>query len=186
MSTVRRKSGTQRGFALLVILLIIAVAAGTVGIALRDATTGLAEVGGAKSTEIVYSDLTRGLSVAMEKISQTDPVALIDTTNRWDIFANPPSPAFITPATDTRLGAPSGAPYGVEIEIGLRPGQRTNPPPGEDVRTTYGYVVEVQLQASINSGPPASWLSTNAGVVPAVERVSVGVRIPEVLSHSNN
>jgi hypothetical protein len=178
----------ERGFALVTVLLIIALVAATVGLALREATTGLAEAGTSKSAEIVYADLNRGMSYVMQQFAQVDPFTLVDPTNRFDIFKSPPDVPFISPnaclppcTQVTALGGvvSAASPYAIPITVGLRPGQKTEPPPGEDVRTAYGYILEVQLQADIDT-------AQSAGTAPAQERVTVGVRIPKVLSHSNN
>lgn len=173
-STVHRRRKGQRGFALIVVLILLALLAATVTLALRDASTSLAETARSKSSEIVYADLSRGLSDAMAQVESIDPVALIDPNNRYDLFKNPPDPAFPVVLS----AANAAGTYAVPITVGLRPGQRTQPPPGEDVRTSYGYVIEIQLQADVDT-------AAAPGLAPAQERVSVGVRLPGVLSHSN-
>jgi hypothetical protein len=182
-----RKSG-EHGFALLTVLLIIALVAATASLALREATTGLAEAGTSKSAEIVYADLNRGMSYVMQQFGQIDPFTLVDPTNRFDIFKSPPDGPFISPnscaapctqVTALNPAVSAASPYAVPITVGLRPGQKTEPPPGEDVRTAYGYILEVQLQADIDT-------AQSSGTAPAQERVTVGVRIPKVLAHSNN
>jgi hypothetical protein len=188
------KRSSSRGFALLTVLLIIALVAATVSLALREATTGLAEAGTVKSAEIVYADLDRGITQAMQQISSIDPFTLVDPAISFDIFQTKvaPNPPFIAPPGPgctlpcTAVGVLAGnatpnTPFAVPITVGLRPGQKTDPPPGEDVRTAYGYIVELQIQADIDTTQ-----SGNQGLAPAQERVSVGVRIPKVLSHSNN
>jgi hypothetical protein len=180
----RRKRG-ERGFALLVIVLIVALLAATVTLALREATSGLAAAGGAKSAELVYADLQSNLKGAITTIAMTDPLTLIGAQETYDIFLTPPgSPITLNAPLAANSALPTGAAgslYGIPVTVGLRPGQRTDPPPGEDVRTTYGYVVEVQLQADLDTTD-----ARNGGAVPAQERVSVGVRIPQVQSHANN
>jgi hypothetical protein len=194
MLEVRTKRGRRkgaRGFALLVIVLIVALLAATVTLALREATGGLAAAGNAKSAELVYADLGGGLSQAFATIAATDPSALVGVGETYDIFAacavatptchsgQPFQPGLYLQPQTTAQTADSNSLYGIPVSMGLRPGQRTNVT-GEDARFAYGYVVEVQLQADVDQNDPR-----NGGAVPAQERVSVGVRIPMRQSHAN-
>jgi hypothetical protein len=179
--------GSRRGFALLVVVIIVALLAATVVLALREATSGLAAAGSAKSAELVYADLNGGLSQAINVLAQTDPITIVNPVQSYDIFndvtGGPARPFKAGVALQPLNVAPTGTVnslYGIPITLGLKIGQKTEPPPGEDVRVNYGYIVEVQLQADIDSNDPR-----NGGAVPAQERVSVGVRVPMQQSHSN-
>jgi hypothetical protein len=187
----------QRGFALIVIVLVVALAAATVSLALKEATSGLAEAGGAKSSELVYADLNTGLAAAIAELaSNGDLRDLADRSNplsRHDIFNTPPDPPFKMPnasaaylarnAANGIITPDANAVYGVPVTVGVRPGQKTNII-GDDVRSSYGFVFEVQLQADLDT--TGLYLGLNNGTVPAQERASVGVRIPQIQAHSNN
>ena len=168
---MRRRSKDERGFVLIAVLLILAVIVATVGITLREAGAGLREVRSVKSRELVLAAMEHGLNDVMDQLQAMDPAALADPQNNWDIFdAAAPGQALVGPSSYPTTGDYANA---MEVRVGIRLAQRTRPPPGEDVRTTSGHVVEVQLSVRMNSfGAEAE------------ERAAVGLRVPQVASHA--
>lgn len=161
----------QRGFVLISVLLVLTVMVATVGVTLREAGAGLREVRSVKSRELVLAAMEHGVNDAMDRLQAMDPAALGDPRNNWDIFdAAVPGQAFVGPVPYPTTGDYAGA---MQVRVGLRQGQRSRPPPGEDVRTTYGHIVEIQLSVRINSfGAEAE------------ERAAVGLSVPQVSSHA--
>jgi hypothetical protein len=183
---------TTRGFSLLAVLLILAVLVGGLMTVLHDAGLGLREHGQARSKEMIAGAMEHGLTEAMDALQVMDTNALVRAlaaagatgSGQWDIFADWTNESFVcgTPAPPCggsgTLSYPppgSGSPYTGElaVRVGLRLGQKTSAPSGEDVNSAYGYVVEVQLAVS----RAGSFADT-------AERASVGIRIPTVYSHS--
>lgn len=181
-------SGAERGFTLIAVLLILAVLLGGLLAVLHDAGIGMREFGSARSKEMVAGAMEYGLSEAMDVLQTTDPTQLIDMlgdpTQDRDIFTSWGNNSFIcrNPAVlcTSRASYPypppgSGSPYAGElaVRVGLKLGQRTRAPAGEDVNSAYGYIVEVELAVSRANSP-----------ADAAERTTVGVRIPHVYSHN--
>jgi len=173
----RRTKKGERGFVLIAVMLIIIVMVATAAVTLREAGSNIKEAAHGRSRETVRSAMTHGLNVALDQLQLMDPARLADPTQNWDIFGRP-APGVGLPI-DGRVQELSYPPRGdqqgtLTIRIGLRPGQRTRAPAGEDVRSSYGQIVEVQLG-----------VSSNRVGGEAEERVAVGVRIPHQTSHSN-
>ncbi|MFO0726908.1 MAG: hypothetical protein U1E65_24195 [Myxococcota bacterium] len=170
----KRPQREQRGFVLLGVILVISMIVASVMLTLRGSADVLRQAAGIRSRELVGQALTHGLNAAIAQLETTDPTVLSDAaaTATWDIFDNPTVGSGFLPAA---LTYPPTGPYAgkVNIRVGLRQGQHTEPPPGEDVRNSYGFIVELQLSADMNQ-------TQN----PAEERVSVGVQVPIEYSHA--
>lgn len=159
---------SQRGFALLAIVVLLAVISAAVAVALDEAVGSMQNAGRVRAAEMIKAGLDHGLNQAMDRIATEDPVTLVDPANDWDIFDNAVpvgSREFIGP-----LAYPPSGPWAGQyrVRVGLRPGQIARPPTGEDVRDTFGQVLEVQVSIE----------AVGDGVPPAEERVTVGVLIP--------
>ncbi len=171
---VHRKD--RGGFVMVVVLILLAVMVASVGVALKEASSGLREAGTMRSQESVHAALEHGLVQAMDRLQTVDPIVLANPTNNWDIFdrrrpVGNGSNEFVGPFAYPPPPDPNPT---MEVRVGLRPGQRTRPPAGEDVVSTYGFIVEVQLAARASALGGA-----------AEERAAIGVRVPHVVSHSN-
>lgn len=171
----RHRQHRQRGFILLGVILVISVIVASVMLTLRTSSETLRQAAGVRSRELVSQALTHGLNAAMVELEGVDPVVFSDpvATGTWDIFDNPmPGNGFVTGGVPN---FPQSGPFNglVNVRVGLRQGQLTQPPPGEDVRTSYGFIVELQLSADMFQTPN-----------PAEERVAVGVQVPAEFSHS--
>jgi type II secretory pathway pseudopilin PulG len=170
----RRPPRSERGFVLIAVLLVVVLMVATVVVTLREASDGLRAARLSRSRELVSAAVEHGVNRAMDRIQRMDPADLLQ--GDWDIFdtATPP-PGFVTDADRPLPYPPDGPDAGaLEVRVGLRPGQRTRAPVGEDVRDTYGHIVEIQISvraAGFGDG--------------AEERVAVGVRVPHVSSHAN-
>jgi hypothetical protein len=185
----RRGRKSARGFSLLAVIIILAVLVGGLLAILHDAGAGMKQYGVARSRELVNGAMEFGLKEAMQALQRIDPTVLVTSSanglpgGTWDIFTDwsrasfvcgPPGPICGTP--NAQMGYPPNGPNQNEllVRVGLRLGQRTQPPAGEDVNSSYGYIVEVLIAVS------------KAGDVPdAAERAVYAVRIPHVVSHSN-
>jgi hypothetical protein len=168
----RKRAAEERGFVILTVLLVLVMMVAAVSITLKEAANSLQEASSARARGLVLGAMEHGLNQAMDQLQVTDPAVLADPTTNWDIFGqNIVGNEFIPPLQYPLQGELQNA---LQIRIGLRPGQRTRAPVGEDVRSTYGHVVEVQLSVRANT--------FGAG---AEERTAVGVLIPHTASHSN-
>ena len=167
-----KQSDLERGFVLLGVILITAVLVAAVTLSLRGSTDGLQESSRLRSNELANAALNHGLTRALDALASSDPVTLTDPANDWDIFNRPATAVDFVPPD---VYPPAGMPFAGElnVRVGLTPGQRTAAPIGEDVRNSYGWVVEVQVSAQ----------TTGFGNQ-AEERVAVGVQIPHEFSHS--
>jgi hypothetical protein len=81
-----RSPAKERGFVLLIVLLIVAMLASTVTLALRNANTTLHEAVSAKTSEQAYAALGRGLAKAVGELETLDTARLIDPSFRHDIY----------------------------------------------------------------------------------------------------
>jgi hypothetical protein len=145
----------RRGFAMLVVMFLLTMLALVVTMAIEQMQNGLREGGSLRAKELTTTALETALDQAMGTIETIDPYKLSDPNNyiNWDIF-NGPHPS---PANDFVPSLPAYPPVGpyagtIEVRVGLRKGQRTRPPEGEDATNAYGQVFEVQLSA--RNGPP--------------------------------
>lgn len=189
---MKRRRQRQRGFSLLAVIIILAVLVGGLLAILHDAGAGMKQYSVARSRELVNGAMEFGLKEAMTALQRVDPSVLIAGSRNgigngdWDIFANwGAARSFVcgdagplcNPATPQRqmIYPPSGPNQGeLTIRVGMRLGQRTQPPAGEDVNGAYGYVVEILIAVSKNGDPSV-----------AGERAIYAVRVPHVVSHSN-
>ncbi|MCC7381223.1 MAG: hypothetical protein IT384_05300 [Deltaproteobacteria bacterium] len=167
----RARRAEARGFVLIGIMLMVAMMVAAVTVSLRGSTDSLREASQMKNAEIAQAALTHGINMAMDKIQVTDPATYMDMTLDFDIFDDPfLSAPWVPPET-----YPTAGPYANEmnIRVGYRPGQRTSAPAGEDVRNSYGFVVEVQVSAE----------ATRFGAQ-AEERIAMGLQVPHQYSYS--
>jgi len=188
MRGLMRRRRAQKGFSLLAVIIILAVLVGGLLAILHDAGAGLKQFGVARSRELVSGAMEYGLKEAMQSLQRIDPEAPINsagspTGGTWDIFQDWTHASFVcgdagpicaTPSA--QMPYPPSGPNANEllVRVGLKLGQRTQPPAGEDVNSAYGYIVEVEIAVS------------KAGNIPdAAERAVYAVRIPHVVSHSN-
>lgn len=167
----RGRRPQERGFVLIGIILMTAMMVAAVTVSLRGSADTLREASQMKNAEIAQAALSHGINMAMDKIQVTDPATYMDMAVNYDIFDVP----FLgAPWIPTQTYPPAG-PYANEmnIRVGYRPGQRTSAPAGEDVRNSYGFVVEVQVSAE----------ATRFGAE-AEERIAMGLQVPHQYSYS--
>lgn len=168
---VPNRSKGRRGFLLLGVIVVLALISIGVVLVNEQVVESLQTAGMLKSSEMVRGGMEMGLDRAMESLIADDVVDLAETD--YDIFSGPVPIGlgrdYVGPFPYPSAGASAGT---LEVRVGLRPGQRTRAPAGEDVRRAYGQVVELQLSVqSQGTGPPAE------------ERASVGVLLPRVYNH---
>jgi len=177
MATMRspRPRRRQRGFALFAVIILLALMTAAVALSLDQAVANIQSAGGVRASEMIKAGLEHGLDQAMAQLQQLDIATLTNPPPEWDIFGHAEpvgGSAFMAPVT-----YPSAGPYANQyrVRFGLRPGQRTRAPAGEDINKAYGQIVEVQVGIE----------AIGIGIPPAEERVSVGVLIPRRESHAN-
>lgn len=170
---MKRRRSRNRGFALLTVLFFLAVVSGAVAATLDESSENIRTAGVAKRTEMIRSGLEHGMHLGITHVRGLDAAMTVDPANDWDIFGTSGMARdFVGPL----LYPPQGRDLGrYRVRVGLRPTQRGRPPAGEDVRTSYGQIVE--LQVSVEDNPPGPTATTE-------ERVSVGVLIPRRVSHA--
>lgn len=173
----RRRFGaarSSRGFALFAVVLLVALLTASVSITLDESVSSIRRAGWARTNEMTQSGLEHGIEAGVRRLQETDAWFLEDPANDWDLFGapRPIGTEFVGP-----LPYPAHGPHQNQyrVRVGLRPGQRTRAPSGEDVRTAYGQVVELQVgvEAIRDFMPPTE------------DRISVGVLLPRSSSHSN-
>lgn len=176
--SLRRVRSRRRGMALFVVVLLLAVISGAVAVTLDESVENIRSAGQARGRELSRAGIHQGVHLGITQVQQMDPATLVDPANDWDIF----DPAAPVPVAANRdfigpLNYPPDGPYQGQyrVRVGLRPGQRTRAPAGEDVRHAYGQVVEIQVGVEANQ----------PGMPPAEDRVSVGVLLPRRTSHAN-
>jgi hypothetical protein len=171
-----RRAPRTRGFGLFAVILLLAVMTAAVALSFDDAISSLQTASGVRASEMIKGALDHGVSAALLRLQREDVATLIDSPVNWDLFGAP------VPESANREFAgpfdyPTSGPYAGQyrVRIGFRPGQRARAPAGEDIRTAYGQVVELQVGVE----------ARGAGLPPAEERVTLGVLVPRQLSHSN-
>jgi hypothetical protein len=194
MMTCETSENPRRGFSLLPVLVILGVVVGGLGAILMSSGDDLRQSSQARTKEVMASAMEFGLNQAVEQIQRMDPETLIAglTTGagRWNIFENwQGAESFVCPGLGACIGtnrdfvyppqfaaaerARQGDPE-LQVRVGLNLGQRTRAPAGEDVSSSYGYILEVQIAVS-RAGSASD----------ATERAIYGVRLPHTYSHAN-
>ena len=178
----RRRASNEGGFVLITVMLVLVVMVATVAVTLKEASSGIAAASNQRSKELVHAALDHGLDVALDQLQQTDPAILGDGSVNYDIFDRAaPGGEFAgnqcaEAGADLCLMYPTVGPNqnSMIVRIGLRPGPRTRPPAGEDVNSSYGQIMEIQLS-----------VRTSRFGAEAEERAVVGVQLPHQTSHAN-
>jgi hypothetical protein len=171
------------GFALFAVIVLLALITAAVALSLDEAVASIQAAGRARVAETIKAGLDQGLDRAIEWLQAQDaadvapdPLAPLGQPN--DIFAggaeldvdNGGGPGMDYPKTGDFIDA-------FHVRVGMRAGQRTRAPEGEDVTKAYGQIVEIQL--SIDTRGP-----NGRSLPPAEERVSVGVLVPRASAHA--
>lgn len=174
---MRRAQRNARGFALFAVILLLAVMTAAVALSLDEAVDSIQNAGRVRSAEIIKAGLDEGVARALENLYEEDPATLVNPGNDWDIFkqAEPVNTIEYLPPYDYPPAGDHANEY--RVRIGLRAGQRTRPPEGEDVTKAFGQIVEIQISLDANG-------TAGAGNPPAEERVAVGVLIPSKAAHA--
>jgi hypothetical protein len=170
------------GFALFAVIVLLALITAAVAMSLDEAVASIQAAGRARVAETIKAGLDQGLDRAIEWLQAQDTA---DVSPDPNAPAGQPNDIFAGGAElDVDGGAP-GMDYpktgefidAFHVRVGMRAGQRTRAPEGEDVTKAYGQIVEIQL--SIDTRGP------NGGLLPpAEERVSVGVLLPRSSAHA--
>lgn len=159
----------QRGIALLQTMLVITFVMMTMLITVRQSSEALKEGATARKQTLIQGAVETGINHAIDRLQQMDPARLaLMPPNEHDIFDNPGGLEFVPgPITYPPTGDFANQ---IEIRVGMRPGQRTAPPPGEDVAAAFGIIVEIQVQVTAPDGL--------FGTGTAEERLVIGLRLP--------
>ncbi len=175
-----RKSRPRRtrGFALFAVIILLAVVTAAVALSLDEAVSSIHSAGRVRAAELIKGGLDDGLDVALDWLQAQDPYSLSSSANDWDIFKPGGAGSEITDISPRDYAA-TGTDYAnnFSVHIGLRPGQRTRAPEGEDVTKAYGQIVEIQLSVDTTG-------ANGGSLPPAEERVAVGVLIPRAAAHA--
>ena len=174
-SPAKKTRPNNRGFALLAVVILLALMTAAVALTLDEAVASLQDAGHVRTAEMIRASMDLGLGQAIAQVQQEDVVRIVDPTLTWDLFDRP-SPV----GSQEYLGPfayPTSGPYQghYRVRIGLRPGQRTRAPVGEDVKSSYGQIVEIQIGVE----------AVGIGMPSAEQRVSVGLLIPRKRSGAN-
>lgn len=175
MNTPRRRKG---GFALFVVVMLLGIVSAALAVTLDGSAESIRSAGLARGRELTKSGLEHGLHLGVTQLQQFDAGFLSNPVNDWDLF-DPTGPVPVSAGRDfigPLLYPPAGRFANMyRVRVGVRPGQRTRAPAGEDVRSAYGQTVELQIGVEANQ----------PGMPPAEERISVGVLMPRRSSHAN-
>jgi hypothetical protein len=168
------------GFALFAVIVLLALITAAVALSLDEAVASIQAAGRARMAETIKAGLDNGLDQAIEWVQEQDTASLATdplVVQPNDIFAGQPE----IPDFAGGIAYPQTVGDDFEraflVRVGMRAGQRTRPPEGEDVTKAYGQIVEIQLSID-TSGPNGGHLP------PAEERVSVGLLIPRASAHA--
>jgi hypothetical protein len=172
MRTHRRKSG---GFALFAVIVLLALITAAVALSLDEAVSSIQAAGRARVSEMIRGGLDQGLDDAIDWLQAQDSATLAVPTEPYDIFGDPA--AIEIPGLSKDYPATGEFANNFHVHVGLRSGQRTRAPEGEDVTKAYGQIVEIQLSVD-TTGATGTYLPQ------AEERVSVGVLIPRASAHA--
>lgn len=165
---IRHRSAQQRGLALLQTMLVITFVMMTMLITVRQSGEALREGATARKLLLVQGAVEHGVDHAIDRLQQMDPAQIAaQPPDFYDIFENPAATDFVL--------APTYPPSGdfqdqITVRVGMRPGQRTQPPPGEDIASSFGIIVDIQVLITA----PAGVLGSGS----AEERIVVGLRVP--------
>ena len=150
-------------------LLVITFVMMTMLITVRQSSEALRESAVARKQTLLQGAMEHGIDYAINQLQQMDPAKLAtmqDTLH--DIFNNPVSATdFVAPPPYPPAGDFAGQ---ITVRVGMIRGQRTQPPPGEDIASSFGIIVDLQIQVTAMPGV--------FGGSAAEERIVVGVRIP--------
>jgi hypothetical protein len=173
------------GFALFAVIILLALITAAVALSLDEAVASIQAAGRVRVAEMIKGGLDHGLDRAMDWLQAQDSADVApDPTQPQpnDIFGNPGA-AEIDADNDGTPGITQDYPptgdYAntFRVRVGMRAGQRTRAPEGEDVTKAYGQIVELQLSVDTTG-------ASGGLLPPAEERVSVGVLIPRASAHA--
>ena len=179
MSKRRKTARQQRGFALIAVVILMALMTAAVAVALDDAVVAVRNGGSIRSTEIIKSGLDRGVNLAILALQDSDPSYWLAAPDQHDLFSNPgATPVDVPGVGQLNFTYPDNGPYANQyrVVVGLRPRQRTRAPVGNNVNKGFGQIFEIQVGVSSEA---------NSSVPPAEQRVTVGVLVPRQVSHAN-
>lgn len=162
----------KRGFSMFGVIVLLAIMSAAAALVLRDVFAEIESGGRVRSVEMIKSGVDHGVNAAINSLEQQDSALLTD--GAWDIFQGPVvTGSEFLPVLDYPPTGVHAADY--RVRVGLRRGQLTRPPEGEDVRNSYGQVYEVQVSVE----------AARNGIAPVEERASFGVLVPYEASHTN-
>lgn len=180
----RRRRGSQSGFALLVVVILLALMTAATALALDNAVASMRTHAGDQASEIIQSALDYGVAQAVAQVKQDDVELLINPAAHpnltlgaadFDIFSVDRSVTH-SPYIAVPAYPPAPSPYAglYNVRVGIRSAQRGRAPAGEDVRGSYGQVLELQVEVQANG----------AGVPPAEDRLSLGIMVPRRVANA--
>jgi hypothetical protein len=163
----RRRREGERGLALLQTMLVMTFVMMTMLITVRQSSEALREGAVARKQTLIQGAIEHGVDHAIDQLQQLDPATLATLSDTaHDIFGGGGGD-FVTPPPYPPAGDFAGQ---IEVHVGMQRGQRTQPPPGEDVAAAFGIIVDLQIQVTA----PEGLFGSSA----AEERVIIGVRVP--------
>lgn len=184
-----RMQRQRRGFTLVAVMIVLTVLAVTLSVTLKRSAQGLAEASRARTKELVLAAIDHGLGLALDRLQVMEATETSQLMDRFDYFEQPAASG-VKPGY---LGAPFAGPVlyppagmyanAMQVTVGVVTGQKTLAPEGEDASKSFGVVMDVQIEVTLN--PAGTIFQTNQGEV-MEQRAIIGVQIPHVVSHAGS
>lgn len=166
----------QRGFTLLSVMLALVLVLTVLLTTLRDSNEALTAGVFHRDRELMNAAVDTGVAAGIAELTRVDGSFLLhlgdvdDAAAPMSIFDNWGSTALVENLTYPPAGSTVGEMSNLfNIRVGAVRGQRVRPPPGEDVRSSHGAIVHLQI--SVRADRPGSATTE--------QRYEVGVRVPE-------
>ena len=178
-----RRRKRRSGFALFAVIVLLAIITAAVAMALDEAVSSIQTAGRVRVAEMIKGGLDQGLDLAIAWLQEQDSATLANPAPEPNDIFNNPTATEIDADNDGLAGISQDYPASGEyanafrVRVGLKSGQRTRAPEGEDVTKAYGQIVELQISVDTTGAAGGS-------LPPAEERVSVGVLIPRASAHA--
>ncbi|MEQ9498720.1 MAG: hypothetical protein RIT81_17715 [Deltaproteobacteria bacterium] len=168
----RRPRDTQRGYALLAVFVLLAVASIAAVTAANDSLEAAGSLRGARTHTASGGALDHGVALGLAALARED-LAEVVSDGQFELFGRPiPAGSELATARYPDSGPEAGM---YQVRVGMRRGQRARAAPGEDLTQSYGQVVILQVGVEADVAP----------MLPVERQVEVGVVIPRTVSHTH-
>lgn len=166
----------QRGFTLLSVMLALILVLTVLLTTLRDSSEALTGATFHRDRELMGAAVDSAISAGVATLNRADGSRLLhlggleDTDAPLDIFRDWTRADLVSLQYPPPAAAVAEMAAVYDIRVGAVRGQRVRPPAGEDVRTSHGSVVHLQISVRTNR---------SVGSAQTEQRYEVGVRVPE-------